>query len=67
MIMKLHLTTDSGEDVTITVNPGENVWIDDCRGARIGSLYLDSEGDTLGLGRYSEETAWWEYENPLPA
>lgn len=68
--MKLRMYTDAGETAIITVEPGENVWIeqadDDCNGARIGSLYLDKDSDTLGLGRYSEEVAWWEYENPLP-
>lgn len=69
-LMRFRLTTDAGEDVTISVEPGENIWIeradDDCNGARIGSLYVERDADTIGLGRYSEETAWWEYENPLP-
>lgn len=68
--MRIRFSTDDGQSVTLDVQPGENVWIeqddDDCRGNRFGSLYLERDSSTIGLGRYSEETAWWEYENPLP-
>lgn len=68
--MRLTFRTDDGQAVTLDVPPGENVWIEqsdpECNGNRIGSLYLNREADEIGLGRYSEEIAWWEYENPLP-
>jgi hypothetical protein len=66
--MRLRFTNEeTGESVTLDVEAGGNIWLGTDQGDdRIGSLFLDSAARTVGLGRYDEAIAWWEYENPLP-
>jgi hypothetical protein len=64
--MKLTLHTEDGQTATIELEPGENLWIDTDRGAYVGSLYLANDSETIGLGRFTSETQWWEFAEMIP-
>ena len=64
--MRITLTTERGQSVTLDLEPGENAWIttEDQPERTSRSLYLDS-WDNLGTGEYNTEHAWWEWASPL--
>lgn len=73
--MRLRLQGEDGRPVYVTLEPGENLWLDnmdvvteaDPWAGTIGSLYLDLDGATLALGRvHPDRDDMWDYENHLP-
>lgn len=65
--MKITLTTERGESVTLELLPGENAFLT-ADGAELpagASLYLHPSGDSLGLGAVDEDNQWWDYASSL--
>lgn len=65
--MRITLTNERNESVTIDLAPGENAFltIDGAELPAGASLYINPDGDTIGLGAIDHATSWWEYDAVL--